>query len=398
MTVREYVGARYIPLIMGEWDNTVTYEPLSVVMYQGDSFTSRQYVPIGVEITNETYWAPSGNFNAQLEAYRQEVAGYSERISETETLVADLDAQMGEGFSSENTVSDAISDIEQTAEDAETAVSGVDAKFGTGFSSENTVRDEITAINAELDEITSEAVKQIKVIACEFSDALNVFYKLFRWRKDQYDITITPSWDIPNSSVETWVKMNSPIFAFNGASGHMLLSRGVVLGESDEVASEHPYIFAIDADNECTMIKNLDESMTASEVKALGYVTAFRSWGPVIINGVKFNWQTEINPVLNIRIYNEKHARSVLGYDDDYFYLLQIEGMVPYSEGLTYDEMYLLCVQLNIPNAFNMDGGGSVQSWVSHPAQNLVYQNKRTSKDNPQESRLVTMFSLVDRS
>ena len=68
-----YVGQRYVPKIMGEWDNTKLYEPLSIVQYQGASYTSRQYVPVGVELTNEEYWAVTGNYNAQVEQYRQDV-------------------------------------------------------------------------------------------------------------------------------------------------------------------------------------------------------------------------------------------------------------------------------------------------------------------------------------
>lgn len=73
MSVREYVGARYVPIIVGEWDNTRTYEPLMVVTHQGNSYTSRQYVPAGIEITNDSYWVLSANYNAQVEAYRNEV-------------------------------------------------------------------------------------------------------------------------------------------------------------------------------------------------------------------------------------------------------------------------------------------------------------------------------------
>ena len=68
-----YVGHRYVPKIEGEWDNSKLYEPLSIVQYQGNSFTSRQYVPVGVEITNEEYWVSTGNYNAQIEQYRQDV-------------------------------------------------------------------------------------------------------------------------------------------------------------------------------------------------------------------------------------------------------------------------------------------------------------------------------------
>lgn len=66
MAVREYVGARYVPLFADEpWTNTVEYEPLTVVLHNGDSYTSRQYVPVGIDIDNKAYWAETGNFNAQ---------------------------------------------------------------------------------------------------------------------------------------------------------------------------------------------------------------------------------------------------------------------------------------------------------------------------------------------
>lgn len=76
-----YVGHRYVPKIMGDWDNTQIYEPLSIVQYQGNSFTSRQFVPSGIEITNEEYWAVTGNYNAQVEQYRQDVRNLESDIA-----------------------------------------------------------------------------------------------------------------------------------------------------------------------------------------------------------------------------------------------------------------------------------------------------------------------------
>lgn len=76
---RQYIGARYVPIFGRkdeesiEWDNSAPYEPFTIVLYQGNSYTSRQYVPVGIEITNEKFWALTGNYNAQVEAYRQEV-------------------------------------------------------------------------------------------------------------------------------------------------------------------------------------------------------------------------------------------------------------------------------------------------------------------------------------
>lgn len=71
---RQYVGARYVPKIMGEWDKALQYEALSVVTYKGNSFTSKVPVPANVDISNNSYWVNTGNYNAQVEAYRQETA------------------------------------------------------------------------------------------------------------------------------------------------------------------------------------------------------------------------------------------------------------------------------------------------------------------------------------
>lgn len=67
-----YIGARYVPKLVGEWDSTkeTAYEPLIIVTYQGDSYTSRQYVPAGIDISNTEYWVLTGNFNGQIESFR----------------------------------------------------------------------------------------------------------------------------------------------------------------------------------------------------------------------------------------------------------------------------------------------------------------------------------------
>ena len=89
MAVTQYVGARYVPLFAEplEWDNTKTYEPLTIVYNNGNSYTSRQYVPAGIEITNTHYWALTSNYNAQIEQYRDEVQRYDARITANDTAI-----------------------------------------------------------------------------------------------------------------------------------------------------------------------------------------------------------------------------------------------------------------------------------------------------------------------
>lgn len=82
--VREYIGARYVPVFANppEWNDTRGYEPLTIVLHKGNSFTSTQYVPTGIDISNTEYWLETGNWNAQIEAYREEVRRFDGRITQ----------------------------------------------------------------------------------------------------------------------------------------------------------------------------------------------------------------------------------------------------------------------------------------------------------------------------
>ena len=67
--MRQYIGARYVPKFADPilHDPTRSYEAFEIVQNAlGDSFTSRKPVPVGVALTDTTYWVSSGNFNAQL--------------------------------------------------------------------------------------------------------------------------------------------------------------------------------------------------------------------------------------------------------------------------------------------------------------------------------------------
>lgn len=100
MAIREYIGARYVPKFYddgrggAEWTPDMQYEPLTIVLHNGNSYTSRQYVPVGIDIENTAYWLETGNFNAQVEQYRQEVLNFSDQI---EPVVNALDGIMEPG-------------------------------------------------------------------------------------------------------------------------------------------------------------------------------------------------------------------------------------------------------------------------------------------------------------
>ena len=157
MTVREYIGARYVPLFMGEWNIDNTYEPLSIVSNQGNSYTSRQAVPSGIPLTDESYWAMTGNYNAQIEQYRQEVREIGAEIDGIESSVTTLENIIPSvDFSDENTVKEYID--EQVG-----SVIDIGALLPSGdFSTENTVKDYVDGIGALLPSVDFSTENTVK--------------------------------------------------------------------------------------------------------------------------------------------------------------------------------------------------------------------------------------------
>ena len=148
MGTRQYIGARYVPIFGRkdetsiEWDNTKPYEPLTIVLHQGNSYTSRQYVPSGVDILNTEFWANTGNYNSQVEQYRTEVLTFDERITDVETAVSDEVIARG---NADQTLQDNIDAEAQDRSAADTTLQGnidslADIIPDSAFDSTNTVK------------------------------------------------------------------------------------------------------------------------------------------------------------------------------------------------------------------------------------------------------------------
>lgn len=150
MAVRQYIGARYVPIFgrPGEesiqWDNSGPYEPLTVVLHQGNSYTSRQFVPAGIDITNENYWAETGNYNAQVEQYRQEVMTFDDAIEANTDDITTLKQQMADESPSALKAAIVRVDTANTMQDQQLA--------GTSSSGLKTAIDDNATAIAELSE------------------------------------------------------------------------------------------------------------------------------------------------------------------------------------------------------------------------------------------------------
>lgn len=169
MAVTQYIGARYVPLLADplEWDNIRAYEPLTIVTYEGDSYTSRQFVPVGMSITNNSYWAQTGNYSAQIEAYRQETARVSETLTSVETTAgtAASDAQsalakIGTGFDSTDTVRAAVNTLSGAIGTLPAGVTDIGTELGS-------LAGDITSAEGDIDAIETtltgfDATHQVK--------------------------------------------------------------------------------------------------------------------------------------------------------------------------------------------------------------------------------------------
>ena len=102
MSVRQYIGARYVPIFFDnngstEWVANHIYEPLTIVTYLGNSYTSKKLVTadIGNPASNSEYWASTGIYNSQVEQYREEVQGVIEDVDDLSDDVTSLTTRMG---------------------------------------------------------------------------------------------------------------------------------------------------------------------------------------------------------------------------------------------------------------------------------------------------------------
>lgn len=245
MSVREYIGARYIPLFADpiEWDSTRTYEPLVIVKNNGASYVSRRYVPEGTPITNTQYWIMWADFDAQLEQYRYEVQQLSAQVD----------------------------DIVETAESAKTTANAASA---TATAAQSAVAAEKSARQAEDTAIRSE-IKAAKarelwvIIGDSFSDTSQPSFN--NWVKIIQNMR--PNITIKNYSKSGagYVHATNTVFpsqvqqAINDSSfTNADVTRVIVYGGINDIASNDPLNSVYTAAQNCANL--IKQNFTNAEV------------------------------------------------------------------------------------------------------------------------------------
>ena len=177
MGVTQYIGARYVPLFAepAEWDSTRAYEPLTIVLHNGNSYTSKQAVPIGIDIDNDKFWVLSANYNAQVETYRKETAKAVDTadasLETAKDAVSKVEAETTRATDAEKVLTDNLAAEVTRATDAEKVLTdNLTAEVTRATDAEKVLTDNLTA---EVTRATDAEASNTKLINDEKTRASN---------------------------------------------------------------------------------------------------------------------------------------------------------------------------------------------------------------------------------
>jgi hypothetical protein len=206
-----YIGARYVPIFADpvEWDDVREYEPLTIVIHDGNCYTSKCYVPKGAQLPpypegqtkywvktsdynyqfadlkktvldlsrlveqfqkdNERFTALINNWNTKVEQWEKDMTAWGERLDTVESNVADLTAKLNAEIDRAKAAEQAnAAAIAQETADRKQAISDLDAAYKAADAAEAQARAEadtalsnrITANKTDIDAIKAEQVIQ----------------------------------------------------------------------------------------------------------------------------------------------------------------------------------------------------------------------------------------------
>ena len=253
MATTQYIGARYVPLFAEpiEWDKTKQYEPLTIVTHNGNSYTSRQFVPTGIEITNETFWALTGNFNAQVEQYRKEVTAYDGRITTAQTTAENAKslAETNERDIAANNAElagTADSGLKTMITEETTRAGAAETALGTRINTANT---NIANLDAQMEATTgSELLNKITKNASDITNINNNLNGDYLLIGDSYMAGWTPDGNVTSFGD----KFKTAIESTSNSKVHVVAVGGAGFSRSGE-------------NRWSTIIKNYIDSLTAAQ-------------------------------------------------------------------------------------------------------------------------------------
>lgn len=195
-----YIGARYVPIFADpvEWDDEREYEPLTIVVHDGNCYTSKCYVPKGAQLPpypegQTKYWVKTSDYNYQFAdlkktvtdlsrlveqfqkdnerftelingwnekviQWEKDMAAWRERLDTVESNVADLTASLNAEIARAKAAEQAnAAAIAQETADRKQAVSELDAAYKAADAA---LSNHITTNTTDINAIKAEQVIQ----------------------------------------------------------------------------------------------------------------------------------------------------------------------------------------------------------------------------------------------
>ena len=345
MAVTQYIGARYVPIFAdpAEWDSARAYEPLTIVLHEGNSYTSAQAVPMGIDISDEEFWKLTGNYNAQIEAYRAEVERFDGRITANAEAIA----------------------AEQAARDS------ADSNLGERIDAEESAREiSEAAIIADVDSINDRINREGFVAEIrQTQGSSGTSYMII---------------EIPRDSVELEI---------HNLSGNDSNPKALV-GNAYSYASDHQDAFIVTnanyggADYPC----RFNGTDYAGEVLTRPYLAFTANGEPAFfpigtaISAIPPEYPTayacDALLIENSRISQDLSSdifepRQVFGWSDSAYYIMFCEGRGTMQKGLSLVEVAAICSECGMLNAVNLDGGGSTCTAINSSNGTIKVNNMR---------------------
>ena len=145
-----------------------------------------------------------------------------------------------------------------------------------------------------------------------------------------------------------------------------------------------PYYLGFTSDNTMKFYNGLKNDFSLNTLLNDNIVNCLSGFCPLVVNHQAFDFSDITDLASTSEIAQKfsdslpvKHPRQIIGQDDDNnFYIFSIMGRFNNSQGFNYYEMVNYCLSKGLKNAFNLDGGGSMQTvynknYIFYPSQEL---------------------------
>jgi exopolysaccharide biosynthesis protein len=97
------------------------------------------------------------------------------------------------------------------------------------------------------------------------------------------------------------------------------------------------------------------------------------SGGPILVmNGKRQKIKVPESDSYIFSSMQERHPRSAIGWNDEFYFLVAVDGRQRASLGMTLEEFGAQLVKLGCTHALNLDGGGSSTLWFEGKVRNFL--------------------------